>query len=209
MVHRNSRMDLSSSSLLFFLPFLIRVGLGNFFPPGGGALALLPHVAALGAFGFLARRYPPNGGKLHPASVGIGIAGALLWVGVCALDLESRWLPFLASSGARALPPPSPDAFWWIAKALGLLVTAPLVEEFFFRGFVQPAVGAAVTTVIFAGLHGAEAVAALLWFSLIGWWYSRTRSLWDAVLAHGITNLGLVALVMLLKAMGYDLTRLL
>jgi CAAX prenyl protease-like protein len=38
-------------------------------------------------------------------------------------------------------------------------------------------------------MHPQEIVAALVWFSAVTWLMTRTRSIWDCVLAHAVTNL--------------------
>jgi membrane protease YdiL (CAAX protease family) len=32
-------------------------------------------------------------------------------------------------------------------------------------------------------------LAAIVWFSMVTWLYTRTHSIWDCVLAHATTNL--------------------
>jgi membrane protease YdiL (CAAX protease family) len=36
--------------------------------------------------------------------------------------------------------------------------------------------------------HPQEAIAAIVWFSLVNWWMKRTGNLWDCVLVHAVTN---------------------
>ncbi len=223
-------MELDRRALVFFLPFLVRTGLGYLFP--SGAMALLPLAASLGLFAALAVKFPPRVGKLHLSSFAVGMVGTLIWVGVCALDLEGKWFPSLGlqsllDMGSRQATarPENADALWWMSRALSLLLAAPVLEEFFFRGFIPRALGEtdwwrppyqpmkpfplAVATLAFACLHGAEFFAAVFWFSLTSFWIARTRSLWDAVAVHAATNLTLVPAVLLLKSWGVDLTRLL
>ncbi len=100
------------------------------------------------------------------------------------------------------------DAMAWrffIIRMLGLALLVPLLEEFFLRGFLLRfledqqqwmtlAVGACTpiiwgaTAIYAAATHPGEMVAAILWFSMITWLVSSTKNIWDAVLAHSITN---------------------
>jgi len=85
------------------------------------------------------------------------------------------------------------------------LTFVPLIEEFFLRGFAMRfamadqwwevpfgkvngaalLVGVAVPML----MHPAELIAAAAGFSLVTWLMVRTRSLWDCVAAHAVTNL--------------------
>ena len=50
---------------------------------------------------------------------------------------------------------------------------------------------------VYAVLTHPEAIAAVVWFSLVTWYVSRTKNIWDAVAFHAATNfaLGLYALL--------------
>ena len=37
--------------------------------------------------------------------------------------------------------------------------------------------------------HNFEPLAAVVWFSMVTWLYLKTRSIWDCIVAHAITNL--------------------
>jgi membrane protease YdiL (CAAX protease family) len=91
---------------------------------------------------------------------------------------------------------------WWIVlgTAVDSTLWAPVVEEVAFRGIlygtlrtklgVAPA--AILSGAMFAVVHGYGAIgfASVLWSGII--WavaYEKTRSLWPAILAHGINNL--------------------
>lgn len=102
---------------------------------------------------------------------------------------------------------PEDDPAWrfFFIRMLGLALLVPLMEEFFLRGFLlrfiadqdswmtlsvgtaTPAVWAA--TAVYAALtHLGEMVAAVLWFMMITWLVTRTKNIWDAVIAHAVTN---------------------
>jgi CAAX protease family protein len=151
---------------------------------------------------------------------GVGILGVVLWVGICALQLEPRLLAALGFNrvdwGQRSQFNPflQIDSSTWqavfLAARFGLLVlVVPLAEEMFVRGFLMRAVQSGQWTQvslrnlgwpalasgsIYAVLtHPSEAVAAVGWFSLVSWLMVRTDKIWNCVLAHAVTN-GLLGL---------------
>jgi CAAX prenyl protease-like protein len=127
--------------------------------------------------------------------------------------LNSMRLDWVLPSGARSMFNPFEEfpskAVWtWgflAARFFGLVAVVPLIEEFFLRGFVMRFVMRArwwqvpfgevsagailVGTLVPMATHPAELVAAGLWFSLVTWLMVKTRSIWDCVVAHAITNL--------------------
>ncbi|HEY2828120.1 MAG TPA: CAAX prenyl protease-related protein [Pirellulales bacterium] len=90
-------------------------------------------------------------------------------------------------------------------RLIGLALVVPVMEEFFLRGFLIRIVmkerwwdvpfgdltplAAIVGTAFPMLMHPQEAIAALVWFSAVTWLMTRTRSIWDCVLAHAVTNL--------------------
>jgi len=151
-------------------------------------------------------------------SVVVGVVGVVLWIGICKLDLEATLLGPLGlgsvlSLGKRSAFDPfeqwGGETFWiWSYLSLrffGLVAVVPLVEEFFLRGFVMRFIigpewwkipfGTLTPAAIFAGtlvgvlLHPSELFAAAVWFSLVTWLMYMTRSIWDCVAAHAVTNL--------------------
>jgi len=145
------------------------------------------------------------------AAVWIGLA---TWQRAWMPELaEKTGIEWLKSLGQRSAFNPLAEiccsrglAYGFLAvRLLGLVVVVPVIEEFFLRGFVMRFVmrerwwevpfGSVNRAAVFAGtlvpvlMHPQEAVAALVWFSAITWLMTRTRSIWDCVLAHAITNL--------------------
>jgi CAAX prenyl protease-like protein len=101
--------------------------------------------------------------------------------------------------------PPWAWAFLTI-RFFGLVAVVPVVEEMFYRGFllrfvVRPnwwevppgkvnTLGVVLATLLPMAAHPpGELLAAAAWFSMITWLYVRTRSVWDCVAAHAVTNL--------------------
>ena len=91
-------------------------------------------------------------------------------------------------------------------RFLGLVAVVPVIEEFFLRGFLMRFVVAAewrevpigkvnalavlIGTLLYPLVtHPAEALAAVVWFSMVTWLMLKTRNIWDCVAAHAVTNL--------------------
>lgn len=112
-----------------------------------------------------------------------------------------------------------PSLAWgfFAVRLFGLALMVPLIEEFFLRGFLLRfiqdgdakdtetgeginwlalSVGtlpmkAWIAVNAYAVLTHPEAVAAVVWFSLVTWYVSKTKNIWDAVVFHMSTNLAL------------------
>lgn len=157
---------------------------------------------------------------LEPAAGYPAIAGALavaLWFARPAwrrLDWELSPLPILAGGAvgalwiATAVPPgdgtpwvatlgPAAQAGWIALRLIGTVLLVPVVEELFFRGYVQARVddgrpirrilAIALSVAPFAALHERWAIAAGagLVFALVYLWRGRLA---DAILAHATAN---------------------
>lgn len=147
----------------------------------------------------------------------VGLIGAAVWIGLAELQVEQRLLAPLGLDrfidlGRRSAFNPWQEmngalgagAFLTI-RLLGLVAMVPVIEEFFLRGFVmrflvdnkwwEVPIGKVNRTAVIAGTlvpmlaHPAELLAAAAWFSLVTWLMVRTKSLWDCVAAHAVTNL--------------------
>jgi uncharacterized protein len=96
----------------------------------------------------------------------------------------------------------------WAAMFITTCMVAPLVEEYFFRGWLQRAIEAdlplankkwafAIGAVVFALAHfGTYGVPQLVLGLCAGWLYARGGGLWPGILAHALHN----AVVMLLAS---------
>jgi len=141
----------------------------------------------------------------HEVSLAL-FAGAgvlLLWV-----TLDASWM--LMGDPAPGYDPRAADgALDWRLVAVriaGAALVVPLMEELFWRSFLQrwlqqadflaldPArVGVKallIASVLFAVEH-VQWFAGLIAGLVYGWLYIRTRNLWVPVLAHAVTNAGL------------------
>ena len=161
-------------------------------------------------------------------AVACGVAGGLLWIGLCRLDLETMiasWWgveDWLAAGNRVGFDPfttlehsPSYQVLFLGVRFLGLVLLVPVIEEFFLRGFVmrfvleadwwsipigQPRASAIIAGTCYGILtHPTEALAAAVWFSLVTLLACKTRNIWDAIAAHATTNLLLGLYVVLWK----------
>ncbi len=161
-------------------------------------------------------------------AVAAGLIGGVMWIALCRLKIEDHALVLVGlghwtTLGDRAAFDPfaalGTVPTWMVlflaVRLTGLVVIVPLVEEFFLRGFLMRFVekpdwwtielgtvtkmGAGVVVLYAVLSHPAEIIAAALWFSLITLLYSRTRSIWDCVVAHAVTNAMLGVFILLFR----------
>jgi membrane protease YdiL (CAAX protease family) len=120
-------------------------------------------------------------------------------IGMLGTGERSAYNPLLYLSDQPAL------AWLFLAiRFVGLALVVPVIEEFFLRGFLmrfavnekwwQVPFGAVTRAALIVGtavpilMHPGELFAAFVWFSLVSWLMVRTKSIWDCVVAHGVTN---------------------
>ncbi|MCC6126259.1 MAG: CAAX prenyl protease-related protein [Pirellulales bacterium] len=163
-------MNRKNPWLVFLLPFVVFMLVGAFEPtpdkPSGGIIGLsIPYdqyplvyslkiALSLAAVIFVWPGYREFPFRISPLSVAVGVVGIALWIGLCKLDLEHRYLqPFLdklglgwlIGSGERAgfnpLERLANQPVWaWtflVFRFFGLALVVPIIEEFFLRGFVM------------------------------------------------------------------------
>jgi CAAX prenyl protease-like protein len=127
--------------------------------------------------------------------------------------LKDKYLRSLTKLGARSGFNPLRElrdnpalAYSFLAiRFFGLVIVVPIIEEFFLRGFLMRyvihidwwtvpfatmtplaiAVGIGVPML----MHPQELIAAFVWFSMITWLMFHTKSIWDCIVAHSVTNL--------------------
>lgn len=163
------------------------------------ALALWYGLAYLGP-GATARTSPLRQFGLRAPSVAIEVGLGLLcgiaaWVVVLTILVGIGALVWVLG-GEDALPREAPPIVPWIASlpiALRLLISASagFAEELFFRGFLQPRVGIALSTALFALAHLSYDQPAMLvgvtllslTFAFIVRW---RQSIWAAMVAHAV-----------------------
>lgn len=181
-------------------PDLSRVGVGQLFLLHGLFAAALAVWYLLGFAGTggsaaaqLGLRVPR---PLTEIGVGLaaGVGGWLVVLAVVLLLGSLIWA--LGGEGLLGERPP-PLVAWlaglpvWVRLAVSL--SAGLVEEAFFRGFLQPRVGVALSTGLFALAHaGYEQPLMLVGVTLLSLFFAQLvrwrRNIWPAVAAHALFN---------------------
>ncbi|HEX2162692.1 MAG TPA: CPBP family intramembrane glutamic endopeptidase, partial [Thermoanaerobaculia bacterium] len=140
------------------------------------------------AFHFAARR--------PAAEVGFGIAaGFAIWGGVLLL-LLAIGAAILALGGEGILPSGPPGAITFLVAQpawlrLAAALSAGLVEEAFFRGFLQPRIGIAFSTALFVLAHWSYGQPFMLvgvtLLSVVYGLLARWRgNVWAAAAAHAV-----------------------
>jgi uncharacterized protein len=176
-------MNRKNPLIVFLLPFLVYMIAGGFEPgadkPGGSTVGLsigyehyplvysikialtlaaivfvLPGYRAFstkGVEGSLTPETPVSWGKI--TTIGIGVVGVAIWIGLCTLDFEHKYLQpvfekiglgSFIGAGERAgfspLDKIANPAWAWTFLAIrfaGLALVVPVIEEMFLRGFVM------------------------------------------------------------------------
>jgi membrane protease YdiL (CAAX protease family) len=136
------------------------------------------------------------------------LLGACAW-GVVLLALLAAALAIYAIGGEQALPKPSAIVPWIaslpVLVRLMVSLSAGFVEETFFRGFLQPRIGIALSTGFFVLAHlsyGAPfmllgiTLLSLIYAFLVRW----RQTIWPAVAAHALFD-GIQLLVVIPMAM--------
>ncbi len=110
-----------------------------------------------------------------------------------------------------SLPPRSFTSIDYTIAAVGILLTAGILQEVIFRGILQEAAtslygrnGIWFSNVLFTVLYvGTLNVFAVLFFHLVGllfsWWAERTKSVWGVAIAHALMMVGALLLFPLLQ----------
>jgi membrane protease YdiL (CAAX protease family) len=151
-----------------------------------------------------------------PREVGAGVAlGLAAWVAVLAAIFTIGAI-LVAFGGEDAVPQQPPSLVPWIAGlpvAVRILISlsAGVVEEVFFRGFLQPRVGIALSTALFAIAHFSYGqpfmlvgitLLSLVYAAIVRW----RQNVWPAIAAHALFD-GIQLLVIIpfvLRATGLE-----
>ncbi len=176
---------------LFLLHMLLVASLVCWFGLGFGGQAFRQPASALGWPAQLGFRTPAIGRELGIGLV-VGIGAWLVTLGVLLLVALFLWQVV----GEEALPKEPPPVIPWIAALplsirLLLSLSAGVVEETFFRGFLQPRVGIAASTILFVLAHASYeqplmlvgvALLSLIYAFLVKW----RQNIWPAIAAHAL-----------------------
>lgn len=144
----------------------------------------------------------------------VGIVGYVLWVSICYLQPELEFLTVFGLQDywpARGAFNPFEEiesdfqrALFLCMRFTTLALVVPVAEELFLRGFLvrwiedvdlksvrfdQLGWMSILAPTLCSVLTHPELVAAIIWFSLVTWLMIRTKSFWNCVVAHMVTNL--------------------
>ena len=190
-------------------------------------------LCILGAVWWGRRYYPSWSWKGIGWGLVFGLAGGVGWIVLCVWNIEQGVLPGILSSVGQWLNMPSlaewlkpgnrlgynpfadlsPASGWSFAvvRLIGMVIAVPLMEELFWRGFLNRALinddwrdifndhwdtvpwgkvtrfSSIVVTLLFVSVH-TEWTAALFWGTGIMVVYWSTRNLWACVVAHAASN---------------------
>ena len=133
-------------------------------------------------------------GQSLPVEVGLGLgAGVVLWAGVLAVVLIAA-LAVGAAGGFENLPDEAPKMVLWMGSLpvvvrLMVSLSAGVVEEVFFRGFLMPRAGFGLSNVLFVLAHlNYEQPFLLLGVALLSVAFSYLTiwrgNVWPAIAAH-------------------------
>lgn len=163
-------MSRTNPWLVFLLPLVVFMLMGSLEPtperPGAQSLGLaIPYkyyplvysikiALTLAAVGFVLPGYRQFPWRVSPLAVGVGVAGIVIWIGLCRLGVEHTYiqpmlnkvgLGKLIDLGQRAAYNPLVQLADWpvwawsflTVRFVGLALIVPVIEEFFLRGFVM------------------------------------------------------------------------
>jgi hypothetical protein len=186
----------------FFL-FIAFLSVESYFPDQHYALYPIKTILVAASIAWYWRLLPPLRPAAPMLSVGVGILGVILWIGLDPV-LVHYDQPLIGRNPFQLYPT---ACAWWLFgfRLVGITFVVPVMEELFWRGFLmrwlikedftavplgtyQP-FSFWITTVCFATVHGSEWPLAVVVGVLYGAWFVRTKSLGSIMLAHGTTNL--------------------
>lgn len=216
----------NTSTVACLLPFLALTAvtmLTRAFTSGFDVLYPLRVVCVAAVLWFLRRSYAWRECRVSPVAVAIGVVAFAAWVMLTPVAAVFTAAADAGLAPPEAMPPPSMPSdprhlgqpwtvLWLFFRVVGSVITVPIAEELFFRGFVirrcisedadsvpegqfSP-FSFVVSSVAFGALHGdawlAGIVAGMLFAAALFW----RRRLCDAVVAHATTNALLSGTVM-------------
>ena len=126
---------------------------------------------------------------------GIGIVGWVLTILTAAVILGIGYVLSPKERGGPSEATVSPVILWLVSQPvwvkLLIVVSAMVVEELFFRGFLQPRVGPVAATLMFTAAHGAYGqplvlVGILVIAAVLAVTFAIYRNVLPCVVAHGV-----------------------
>jgi CAAX prenyl protease-like protein len=165
-------------------------------------------IVVLSLIVFVSRPYLSLRPTYPMASIGVGIAVLLIWIGPDILfGYRHHWLFSNSITGSAVSsidPAMKRDLPFVLLRVTSSTVLVPILEELFWRGwmmrwlidtdFLKVPLGRYVPSafwivaVLFAAEHGPYWEVGLAAGIIYNWWIIRTRNLADCILAHAVTN---------------------
>ena len=165
-------------------------------------------LAVLLTFGLVSRPVLSFRAAFPLASIGIGIAVFLIWIGPDLLfGYRHYWLFDNAITGTAAssvAPALRQNVMFVVLRVASSVALVPVLEELFWRGwlmrwlidqdFQKVPLGTYaraafwIVAVLFASEHGPYWEVGLAAGIVYNWWIVHTRNLADCMLAHAVTN---------------------
>jgi uncharacterized protein len=186
----------------FFL-FMLCLSVGNYFPDQHYAIYPVRAILVAALLAWYWRSLPPLTPAAPMASILVGVAGVILWIGLDPI-LVHYDQPLIGRNPFQLYPAGEAWVLFGI-RLLGITFIVPVMEELFWRGFLMrwlikddftsvplgtyQSFSFWITTACFAAVHGPEWPLAVVVGVLYGAWFVRTKSLGSVMLAHGVTNL--------------------
>jgi CAAX prenyl protease-like protein len=175
------------------------------------AKELLLYAILIAAILGFSRRVLPTRAPHWPASIALGIAVCALWVAPDALipGWRDHWIFQNSVTGkvTTSIPTNELTPLMLVLRTMRAALLIPVIEELFWRGwlprwlqdtrFERIPLGRYTrfafwaTAALFAAEHGPFWEVGLACGIVYNWWMSRTKSLGDLMIAHGVTNLAL------------------
>jgi CAAX prenyl protease-like protein len=166
-------------------------------------------LAILGLLVGVSRGLLPARPSRWLASVGLGLVVFLIWIGPDLLIPGYRNSILFSNAlvghpEGATVPADKVNLVFLIFRVLGSVITIPIIEELFWRGWMMRwianhhfenipvgtwhAEAFWVVAVLFASEHGSYWDVGLVTGAIYNWWAIRTHNLTDCVIAHAVTN---------------------
>jgi uncharacterized protein len=197
----------------YIVPFLIYIGMIAL-PLRPGVLFPVRFVLVLFAIFYFSRPYLSIKPSQPLASIGVGIGVFLIWIGPDVLfgsAYRHSWI-FFGGPTSSLSPALQHDYPFLTFRVLSSVVTVPILEELFWRGwlmrwlidpeFLKVPLGTYrasafwLTAILFASEHGSYWEVGLITGVIYNLWVMRTKNLADCIVAHAVTNAALAYYVL-------------
>ncbi|MCF2906703.1 exosortase E/protease, VPEID-CTERM system [Octadecabacter sp. CECT 8868] len=176
--------------ILPFIVFMLSALVASTLSQTPAAVYPIRVVLMLAVVGLMLQYYLSLPWRLDPVALGVGAFIAAYWILIPTTPSDDV-APYGTLTGVLLVA-------WFVFRGIGTILLVPLIEELFFRGYLEQRlrlgtstawviVSATATALLFAALHGrwAEAFVAGLLFS---WVAARRRNITDAIVAHAVAN---------------------